>query len=214
MNRLLTAVLASGVAISACAPATQTATPAQPAPQPAAPPADASHIPTGTHFSVTLEEELNTSNTRVGDSFIVVVNEALVAANGQVVVPAGARIQGMVTGVAQPGGRDPAALRLNFLRINVNDAWHPLTAEIVGTHVPMDGRTDHTQHAQAAVTGAVAGAIIGGVITGRLREALIGAAIGAGAGTIISLGVGGPMEAALPAGTHMTLRTADRISLR
>jgi hypothetical protein len=213
MNRILTAVLAGGLAMTACAPAMETATPAQPAP-PAAPPADASHIPSGTHLSVTLEEELNTTETRVGDSFIVVVNESLVASNGQVVVPAGARIQGMVTGVAQPGGRDPAALRLNFLRINVNDAWHPLTAEIVGTHIPMDARTDHSQHARAAATGAVAGAIIGGVVTGRLREALIGAAIGAGAGTIISLGVGGPMEAVLPEGTHMTLRTADRINLR
>jgi hypothetical protein len=120
----------------------------------------------------------------------------------------------MVTGVAQPGGRDPAALRLNFLRINLNDAWHPLTAEIAGTHIGMEEHRDHAQHAQAAVTGAVAGAVIGGIVTGRLREALIGAALGAGAGTIISLGVGTPSEAVLPEGTHMTLRTADQVNLR
>jgi hypothetical protein len=212
MNRMFMAVVAGGLAMSACA--TMPAQTAQPAPQPAPPPPDASYIPLGTHLSATLDQELNTTNTRVGDSFIVTVNEPLVAANGQTVVPAGTQIQGMVTGVAQPGGRDPAALRLNFLRINLDGAWHPLTAEIAGTHLPMDARRDHAQHAQAAVAGAVAGAVIGGVVSGRLRDALIGAALGAGAGTIISLGMGGPTEAALPAGTHMTLRTADRINLR
>jgi hypothetical protein len=212
MTRLMTAVLAGSFAMSACA--TMPAAEPMPMPQPAPPPADASHIPTGTHLMVALDQELNTTDTRVGDSFTVTVVQPLVAANGMTVVPAGTRIQGMVTGVAQPGGRDPAVLRLNFLRINLNDAWHPLTAEIAGTHVAMEHNRDHAQHAQAAVTGAVAGAVLGGVVTGRLREALIGAAIGAGAGTIISLGMGGPSEAVLPEGMHMTLRTADQITLR
>jgi hypothetical protein len=214
MTRTMLAVLAAGLTASACATMPE-APVAQPAPQPAAAPADASMIPAGTHLNVTLQDELNTTDTRVNDSFIVTVREPLVAANGQTVVPAGARIQGVVTGVAQPGGRDPAALRLHFLRIELNDEWRPLTAEIAGTHVPMDTRGDHSQHAQAAVTGAVAGAVLGGIISGgRLRDALIGAALGAGAGTIISLGVGTNDEAVLPAGTHMTLRTADQINLR
>jgi hypothetical protein len=213
MTRLLSTVAAGAFVLSACAtvPVQETA---QPAPQPAPPPADATMVPAGTHLTVQLDQQLNTTTTRVGDSFTVTVMEPLVAANGQTVVPAGTRVQGMVTGVAQPGGRDPAVLRLNFLRIELNNAWHPLTAEIVGTELPMDARTDHAQHARAAVTGAVAGAVIGGIVTGRLREALIGAAIGAGAGTIISLGMGADMEAVLPEGTQMTLRTADSVNLR
>jgi hypothetical protein len=213
MKRVLTAVLVGGLAASACA--TAPVEMIQPVPQPAPPPPDASHVPAGTHLNVTLEQELNTTDTRVGDSFIVVVNEPLVAANGQTVVPQGTRIQGAVTGVAQPGGRDPAALRLNFIRIELDGTWRPLTASIAGTEVPMDARRDHAQHAEAAVAGAVAGATLGAVISGgRLRDALIGAALGAGAGTIISLGVGTPTEAVLPAGTEMTLRTEDQISIR
>jgi hypothetical protein len=213
MSRMLMAMLAGGLAVSACA--TVPLQEAQPMPQPAPPPPDASHIPTGTHLNVTLEQELNTTTTRVGDSFIVVVNEPLVAANGQTVVPANTRVQGMVTGVAQPGGRDPAALRLQFLRIELDDTWRPFTAEIAGTHVPMEAHADHAQHARAAATGAVAGAVLGGIISGgRLRDTLVGAALGAGAGTIISLGIGTPDEAVLPAGTHMTLRTGERIDVR
>lgn len=213
MTRMLTVVLAGGLALSAC----QTlpgAEAAAPAPMPAPPPQDASAIPAGTHLNVELQNELNTTDTRVGDVFTVRVTEPLVAVNGQTVVPAGATITGMVTGVGGATAADPAALRLNFVRIDVGGVTHPITAEIVGTHLPMEQRTDHTQHAQAAAAGAITGAVVGTIVTGRLRDALIGAALGAGAGTIISLGMGGPTEAALPAGTHMTLRTADRIVLR
>ncbi|HSJ24255.1 MAG TPA: hypothetical protein VK929_06290 [Longimicrobiales bacterium] len=213
MKNMWMAVVAGGLAMSACA--TMPVEEVQPAPQPAPPPPDASYIPIGTHLEVELQDELNTTTSRVGDSFVVTVTEPLVAANGQTVVPEGTRIQGMVTGVAQPGDRDPAVLRLNFLRVEVNGAWHPLTASIAGTEVPMDARGPGArQHAQAAATGAVAGAVLGAVITGRLRESLIGAALGAGAGTIISLGMSGPNEAVLPAGTQMTLRTEDRVNLR
>jgi hypothetical protein len=213
MSTRMIAVLAAGLAASACAPAVVPV--AQPMPQPAPPPPDASFIPAATHLEVTLQEELNTTTTRAGDSFIVTVAEPLIAADGQTVVPAGTRIQGMVTGVAQPGARDPAALRLQFLRIELNDQWRPLAAEIAGTQVAMDARTDEARHAQAAVAGAVTGATVGAIISGgRLRDALVGAALGAGAGTIISLGIGSPAEAVLPAGTRMTLRTAERVNVR
>lgn len=214
MQRTLLALLVGGVFVSACAPVAQELGQPSPPPPAAAPPADATAIPANTHLNVTLTQELNTTDTRAGDSFIVTVNQALVATNGAVVVPQGAQIQGMVTGVAAPGGRDPAALRLNFLRINVDGEWRPFTADIVGTHIGMETRQDHAQHAQAAAAGAVTGAVLGAVVSGRLRDALIGAALGAGAGTVISLGMGTPTEAVLPEGTHMTLRTADRIPLR
>jgi hypothetical protein len=213
MTRTLTAMIAGGLVMSACA--TAPIEEARPMPQPAPPPPDASYVPAGTHLNVTLEQELNTTDTRAGDSFIVVVNEPLVAANGQTVVPAETRIQGMVTGVAQPGGRDPAALRLQFVRIELNDDWVPFNAEIAGTSIAMERHTDHDQHVRAAATGAAVGAAAGAVISGgRLRDALIGAALGAGAGTIISLGVGTADEAVLPAETQMTLRTLDRINVR
>lgn len=213
MNRILTLMVGGGLVMSACA--TAPIEEAQPMPQPAPPPPDASFIPAGTHLNVTLEQELNTTDTRTGDSFIVVVDEPLIAANGQTVVPADTRIQGMVTGVARPGGRDPAALRLQFVRINLNNEWVPFNAEIAGTSIAMERHTDHDQHVRAAAAGAAVGAAAGAVISGgRLRDALIGAALGAGAGTIISLGVGTADEAVLPAETHMTLRTVDRINVR
>jgi hypothetical protein len=212
MTKTVMALLVSSFTLTACQTTPTADTPVTPMPAPAPP--DASAIPAGTHLRVELQNELNTTTTRVGDVFTVAVTEPLVATNGVTVVPQGAVITGMVTGVGAQSGQDPAVLRLNFVRIAVDGVTHPITAEVVGTHIPMDQHTDHTQHVQAAAAGAIAGAVLGTVVTGRLRDALIGGALGAAAGTIISLGVGGPTEAVLPAGTHMTLRTADRINLR
>lgn len=213
MKHFMILAAAGGLGLAACQSAPVATTP-EPVPMPAAAaPGDASAIPAGTMLDVRLETELNTTTSRVGDTFTVTVTEPLVAQNGQTVIPEGAVITGMVTGVGRATPSDPAAIRLNFLRISLGGVSHPLTAEIAGTSLPMEQEgADPT--ARAAATGAVVGAVLGAIVTGSLRDALIGAALGAGAGTIISLGMGDDREAVLPAGTRMTLQTRDRVSLR
>jgi hypothetical protein len=210
MRRLMMVGLAAGVGLAACQTLPAETAPAT-APQPAPPPPDASFIPAGTVLNVELNNDLNTTTSRVGDTFTVTVTEPLIATNAQVVVPEGAVITGMVTGVGAVRGEEPAAVRLNFLRINIRGISHPLTAEIASTHVPTQEHAGDA--ARAAATGAAAGAVLGAILTGELRDALIGAALGAGAGTIISMGTG-DVEAVLPEGTRMTIRTFERISLR
>jgi hypothetical protein len=162
-------------------------------------------------LTVRLNDNLSTETTDVGDTFTVTVEEALVAQNGETVVPTGAVITGIITGVG--GVREQAAIRLNFTRINVAGASHPFTADIVSTH-RMDERIDPSDVGRAAVIGAAAGAVLGAVIgSGTLRDVLIGGALGAGAGTIISLGMGG-VEQVLPAGTHLMLQTRQQVDLR
>jgi hypothetical protein len=208
MRRLMVYTLVGGLALGACQTAPVETAP-QGAPMPAGPPPDASAIPAGTVLEVQLENELNTTTSRVGDTFTVTVREPLVATNSQTVIPEGAVITGMVTGVGGVRGDDPAAIRLNFLRINIGGVSHPLTAEVASARVP--GQQPDTD---MVVAGAVTGAVLGAIITGSLRDALIGAALGAGAGTVISLGMAGDNEAVLPAGTVLTIRTFDRVMLR
>jgi hypothetical protein len=209
--KLIMAAALAGLVAGACAPAVETA-PVTPV-QPAAPPPDARAIPAGTVLSVRLDRELSAAASRVGDTFTVSVDEALVAANGQVVVPEGAVITGMVTGLGtadEPAGQ--AAVRVNFLRVSLDGVSHPITADIVETQVPAAARAGEDP-ARAAAVGAAAGAVLGAVITGSLRDALIGAVLGAGAGTVISLGLG-DVEQVLPAGTRLSLQTRDRVQLR
>lgn len=215
MRRILMTALAAGLAGSlaaGCAAVPMDTAPA--AVQPAPPPPDARAVPTGTVLNVRLDGELSTTATRVGDGFTMTVTDPLIAQNGQTVVPSGATVSGMVTGVGatdQPG--EQAAIRLNFLRIRVDDTWHRITADIVRTEIPADARVTDTDLARGAVVGAAAGAVLGTIITGDLRNAIIGAILGAGAGTIISLGMG-DVEPVLPEGTRFQIQTLERIELR
>jgi hypothetical protein len=213
MTRFTLAALACGIGLAACAPAATTV-PDPVVMQPAAAPANASAIPAGTDLRLRLDTELAAERVTTGQTFSATVQEALVATNGDVVIPANATVTGMVTGVDPAGGEGrPAAVRLNFLRIDINGTSHPFTADILRTHVPATEEPGVSDAVRGAVVGAAAGAVLGAVIGGDLRDALIGAALGAGAGTIISLGRG-DAEQVLPAGTHLDVRTRETISLR
>jgi hypothetical protein len=211
--KLSIAAAATGIVIvSGCVAAPVETVPVTPA-QPAAPPADARAIPARTLLDVRLNQDLSTVASRVGDTFTVTVAEPLVAANRQTVVPADAVITGMVTGVGPASAsREQAAIRLNFVRINIDGVSHPLSASIVGTRLP-GAAEQPAGDTQTIVTDAAADAVVGAIIGGDLRDMLVGAALGAGAGTVISLGAGDE-EAALPAGTQLRLQTLDPVRLR
>jgi hypothetical protein len=206
MKLKLVAAAAATVALAACAAApveTEPVTPAQPAP----PPADARALPSGTILDVRLQQELDAAATRVGDTFTVVVVDSLVARNGRTVVPAGSVITGLVTGVGLAGGdREVAAIRLNFVRINVEGISHPVTANIVAAQLPGSGEP----LAEVTEPGA---AVRGSILGGELRDRVAGAVLGAGAGTIISLGTG-DADPVIPEGTRFTLQTVGTVQLR
>lgn len=89
---------------------------------------------------------------------------------------------------------------------------YPLSAEVVDTEARVVG--ERRRAGRGAIAGATAGAVLGAVISGvELESILRGAAIGAGAGTVISLGLG-DVDATLPAGSDMTLRTTAPMRLR
>lgn len=196
-------------AVAACAPAaTETAQPTGIL-QPAPPPADASAIPAGSDLVLRLDVPLGANRLTVGQTFTASVEEALIARNGDVVIPEGSTVTGLVTGVAQSAdSRTPAALRLNFVRIGIGDANHPFSVEILRTGVPVTA-VDPGAPGNATATGTMLGAIV----DGELRTALIEGSLGAGAGTIISLGTG-DVEPVLPEGTLLHIRTRDTIELR
>src|SRR5688500_13799524 len=130
MRGVVVTSLALGVLTAACQTA-QLPAPAEPGPtlmQPAPPPPNASHIPAGTVLTVTLNEELDRRAAKVGDAFTVAVQNSLLAGNRETVIPAGAVITGLVTGVGSSG--EQAAIRLNFTRIAIDGASHPFTATI------------------------------------------------------------------------------------
>ncbi|MGH7504087.1 MAG: hypothetical protein ACRELX_00475 [Longimicrobiales bacterium] len=170
-------------------------------------------VPAGTQMVVEMNETLDTENTAVGDAFTATVKED-VQLSGRTFIPAGAVVNGTVTGLDDSDhAGDQAAIRLNFETIAFSGESYDLDAEITKSDVEVEDRGDLEDVAKKAGIGAAAGAILGAVIGGDLEAVLVGGALGAGAGTIISLGLG-DAEAALPRGTDLTLRTTEQIQLR
>lgn len=215
MKRTMTGIAVALLALGGCRSADVESEPAsEPVFQPAPPPADASALPAGTIFEVELEQTIDTDRNRVGDRFVATVKEDLIAQNGAVVIPKGARVHGVITGLDDSDDiGDEALVRLNFERISFGGNSYPFTADIVDTDVDTD--EDGIEDAlEKAAIGAAAGAVLGAVLSGAELDAILkGAALGAGVGTVIHLGTG-DVEARLPEGTDMTLRTTRTVSLR
>ena len=177
-------------------------------------PVNASALPTGSVVTVTLDQPVGTKTSKVGDTFSATVVDAIVASNGQTVVPAGSKVYGKVTGLKDSDNvSEKAAIRLDFERININGVERPFEANITATQLQTQKEESRNETLKKAGIGAAAGAVLGAVLGGGdVSKILGGAAIGAAAGTVISLGAG-DVEAVLPAGSRMTLQTTQQVAL-
>jgi hypothetical protein len=184
------------------------------APTPAPSVATAIYVPSGTPLEVELSETLSTRDTRVGQSFTATLEQPVVTRDAAVVLPRGAVVTGRVTGLDRSDRLgDQAAIRLDFDHISFHGHRYPLSAVVTEARVEMADEGRGRDIAEKAAIGAAAGAALGAILTGDLKGMVTGAIIGAGAGTIISLGTG-EVDAALPAGTDLMLRTTEPIRLR
>jgi hypothetical protein len=198
-------------------PRTQPPAP-RPQPQPPAPSVPrAIPVPAGTSMAVTLNQELSTETSRVGDGFTATLSDPIVSADGMVLIPAGATVRGRVTHVAMSNRvGETAVLKLAFESIAFGGRSHPLQATVVEATPQRRTRTSRTEQAAKVAAGAAAGAVLGQVL-GRDRESTLkGAAVGAAAGTAIAMGTA-DVDAVLPAGSRMVIRLdapiqVDRVS--
>ncbi|MFN2567499.1 MAG: hypothetical protein ABR499_21095 [Gemmatimonadaceae bacterium] len=176
-------------------------------------PVNARTLPAGVDLELTLDQAIGTKNSRVGQEFSATVRNTVHAQNGRVVVPAGAKVYGRVTGLDDsdhPG--EAAAIRLDFDRLVFNGRSYPFEARITATQ--LERSQDRNVSGRDVAIGAAAGAALGAIIgEGDLKKILGGAAIGAAAGTVIALGAG-DTEATLPAGARMNVRTTQTVALR
>jgi hypothetical protein len=178
-------------------------------------PTSSSVLPSGSNLDVRLDQEIGTKSSKVGDSFTATVDKAVVTTNGETVVPAGSKVYGKVTGLDNSDHvGEPAAIKIDFERIDINGRSHDLSAKVTATNLQTRGGDTRSETLKKAGVGAAAGAVLGAVLSGGdLSKILLGGALGAAAGTVISLGVG-DVEGVLPAGTMMTLQTTRTVALR
>jgi hypothetical protein len=161
-------------------------------------------------IEVRTNARLGAKDNHVRDAFTTTVTDAVVAQNGETVVPAGATIKGFITGLQNaPRAGEPAVIRVEFDRLVIDGTSYPFSATVAEVRPP----ALKNETLEKAGIGAVAGAALGAIISGAaLDKILLGGALGAAAGTVISLGT--DREPELPEGTRMVLRTTRSVALR
>jgi hypothetical protein len=144
-------------------------------------------MPMGTRFLATLQTRLSTDANNTGDSFVATTVEPVVV-DGRTVIPAGARIDGVLRDVQASGRiKDRARMTLVFQEI-VDSAGksHVMSAMPLTIKAASETHNDVIKIAGGSAAGAIIGAI-----SGKKNGAVIGAAAGAGAGTILVLATKG-----------------------
>lgn len=162
---------APAAATSAPAPA-----PAEAAPAPARPPAPVRvTVPSGTHVSAVLSQQISAKSNNVGDSFSGELAAPLTSSSGKTVLAKGTPVEGTVTAAKGRGkfkGEGNLAIQLTSI------GGHAVTTS---SYLKQEkGKGKRTAGIIGGGTGV--GALIGGLAGGG-KGALIGGLAGAGAGT-------------------------------
>lgn len=188
----------------------------KPAPKPAADPGPqfAEYtVGQGTRFQVTLDQELSTKYSAVGDLFTTTTLAPLMDGD-QVVIPAGTKIRGEVTQAQASGGSGkPATLTVKFDNFTVEGKTYPISLSIAEATVETVGRDDTGDKALKIGAGAAAGALVGQLIGKNTGATLAGAAVGAAAGTGLQMATE-DVDAIIREGTQMTVETDAPVTVR
>jgi len=186
-----------------------------PAAAPAAAPAPAFRevtLPEGTTLQLSLQSAVASDTSRLEDAVRAELREPVVV-DGTTVLPAGAELTGIVTGVERSGrvqGRARVAYR--FDSISNSGETYDVTTAAVSHLAPATKGEDATKIAVGAGAGAAIGALLGGG-DGAAKGAAIGGAAGTGTvlatrGEEVRLGPGARVSTRLTA--PVTVRVAAR----
>ena len=167
---------------------------------------DFAEVAAGTSLAIRLDQPVSTRSTSVGSAISGSTIEPVVY-EGEVLIPAGSPVRGVVTAIS----KDPPFLSASFTEIEVGGEPHTLDASLSGAR--MNVRSEMKDEAAKIGGGAAAGALLGGVIGGDVKGAAIGAAAGAAAGTGVALATK-ESWAFLPVGSQVAVRLDRSLRLQ
>ncbi|MEK6254532.1 MAG: hypothetical protein N2B05_07560, partial [Gemmatimonadales bacterium] len=162
-------------------PATQSRQ-TDPTPDPEPPPAPAyrdATISAATLMRVSLDQELSTETSNVGDRFTVTLLGPVTDAAG-LPIPAGTKIQGEVTALEVSGSAgQQAMIRVDFGHLLLDGESYQVALTVTEADATTRGRKSTEEKAVTIGAGAVVGGILGRVIGGNATGTIIGGVAGA-----------------------------------
>jgi len=166
-------------------------------------------IPDGTNFVASLDARLSTETNHTGDAFRATTTEPIIV-GGRTVVPAGARIHGVLRDV-EASGRIKGRARMTLAYQGIVDSQGK-TQAISALPLTLQAASTTRGDIEKIAAGGVLGAIIGGIAGGG-KGAAIGAGAGAGAGTILMLATQGD-EVELEAGQGLNVQMTSSTNIQ
>jgi hypothetical protein len=159
--------------------------------------AESGTVPVGQELDVALQTTLSSDTAQVEQRFEATTAVDLMQGD-RVLIPAGSRVRGVVSGVDKAGRVDrTGSLTLSFDQIVVNGREMPLRATATQVY---ESRGIREEVGTVGTAGAVGG-IVGGIL-GGLRGALLGAIVGSGG--VIAATEG--KDVTIPAGSIVRIR--------
>ena len=159
-------------------------------------------------IGIRLDSAISTQSAKLEDKVIARVSRD-VSVNGRTAIPAGARLEGVVT-VVDRGGKfkNTAKLGIRFNSLVLADNTRvPIETEVLSR----EGSSPGNEATAKVGAGAVIGGLIGGLIGGK-KGAAVGAATGAAGGSA-AVAAGDRNDVTLPAGTARTVKLTAPVTL-
>lgn len=167
-------------------------------------------LPVGTRLPVVLESTVASDSSRIEQPVRAHVSRDVLV-NGQLMVPAGSEVYGVVTDARRAGkakGLAHVAVRFDTLIPRGSSERYRIETAGVGRTAPATKKKDAITIGAPAAGGALVGALLGGK-----KGALIGTAVGGGAGTAVVVTTRGK-EVRLGPGAPLTLRLTSPLTIR
>lgn len=152
-------------------------------------------------IGIRIDQSISSETARVEDRVTAKIARD-VTVDGRTALPAGTRLEGVVT-VVERGGklRERARLGIKFTTLILADGLRvPIQTETLFR----EGTSPTGEAGSKIGASAVAGAIVGGLLGGK-RGAVVGSTVGAAGGTAAVM-AGGRNEAAFASGSPLTVR--------
>ncbi len=177
------------------------------APPPPPPPPAAIDLPEGTELPVRLDNDLGSAISHPGEAFSATISDN-VREKGTIVIPRGARAEGIVVDAKSLGHfKGGAMLAVKLERVHTRWGSYPVATSSISRAEKGKGK----RSAGFIGGGAGLGALIGGLAGGG-KGAAIGALAGGGAGTA-GAAFTGNKEIVLPAETLLTFRLQHSVHI-
>jgi len=166
-------------------------------------------VPAGTALNVRLNQHISVKSSHAGDQFTgTVVNPVVV--NGNVAIPDGSRVTGVVTNAHKRGHfKGASVLQLRLTALDLPNGGH---YALDSSRVTKTKKGKGKRSLGIIGGGTGLGMLVGGLATGGVGL-VVGGLAGAGGGTAVA-GLTGNRDIDYPAESVITFRLADAIDIR